>query len=165
MGVVAGYGFIVCGAVFVVVAHLAGLYLEGGALLFAAALTALTALTQQHAVRLPRAGVYWLLLALLLMIQARVMALPYASQSDMTAAIFVGLALLSWSARAWVLRIGQQQAVVILAWALLAGAYLQSLVGVLQFIGETSWLPGLLAGPGSIKFSASWGSAIIWGIT
>ena len=149
---------------------LAGLYLEGGALLFAAALTALTALTQQHAVRLPRASVYWLLLALLLVVQARAMALPYASQSDMTAAIFMGLALLSWSARAWVLRIGQQQAVVILAWALLAGAYLQSLVGVLQFIGETSWLPGLLAGPGQHQIFGQLGQRnhlghyLMWGV-
>lgn len=128
---------------------LPGLYLESGALLFAAVLAATTAATQRTALVLPKATLYWLVLAGLLMVQARVMALPYASQSDMTAAIFVGLALLSWAARVWVLRFGQRQAVAVVAWALLIGAYLQSLVCVLQFIGETSWLPGLMAGPGN----------------
>lgn len=128
---------------------LAGLYLEAGSMLFACLLVALSAGYRLPAVRLPEAGVYWLLLAVLLVLQARLLDLPYTSQSDMTAAIFLVLALLSWAVRLWVVRCGQAYVLQVVAWALLLGVLLQSGVCVLQFAGKTQWVPGVLSGGGN----------------
>ncbi|WP_082783622.1 PglL family O-oligosaccharyltransferase [Snodgrassella sp. CFCC 13594] len=128
---------------------LSSFYLENGTLFFAAALALATALTQFQRTGWPRVAVVLLVWAVLLMVQARIMRLPYVSQSDLTAAIFLILALLAWAARAWVLRVGQRQAVAVLAWALLIGAVLQSVVCILQFSGEAAAIPGVLPGPGN----------------
>lgn len=149
---------------------LSGMYLESGALLFALGVTAGTLAVFRARTPLPRAAWFWLVLALALAVQARVMDLPYFSQSDLAAAVCVGLAALSWTARVWVLRLGQDRAVRIVAWAVLAGALLQSAVCVLQFAGHTAWLPGLLAAPsptniyGQLAQRNHLGHYLMWGV-
>lgn len=150
---------------------LSGMYLESGALLFALLTVAATlAVCRRTRPPLPRATWFWLALALALAVQARVMDLPYHSQSDLAAAVCVVLAGLSWAARVWVWRLGQRRAVQIFAWALLAGALLQSLVCVLQFTGHTAWLPGLLAAPspanvyGQLAQRNHLGHYLMWGV-
>ena len=152
------------------VGPLSGLYLESGALLFALFITAGTSAAERTHIPLPRAAWFWLLIALAIAVQARVMDLPYYSQSDLAAAIFIGLAALSWAARVWVLRLGQGRAVQIVAWALLAGVFLQSVVCLLQFAGHTAWLPGLLAAPsptniyGQLAQRNHLGHYLMWGV-
>ncbi|MDF7676754.1 Wzy polymerase domain-containing protein [Neisseriaceae bacterium ESL0693] len=123
-------------------------YLESGTLLCVIFLVMLTVLTQNQREALPPASMVLLLFAVLLVLQARLMSLPYASQSDLSALLLVCLAALAWAARAWVVRIGQTEAVSIVAWAILIGTLLQSIVCVMQFTGTTSWIPGMLSGPG-----------------
>lgn len=123
---------------------LSSFYLEIASLFFAVVLAVLTMLTQSYRVALPSTSMFFIVLAVLLMVQARMMPLPYVSQSDLTATVFLGMALLAWTARAWVLRIGQHRAITILAWAILAGVLLQTIVCVLQFTGETHWLSSIL---------------------
>lgn len=127
---------------------LSSFYLDAGTLFFAVSLFGLTILTQNTRVLLPVASCGLLLLAALLMLQARVMKLPYVSQSDLAAIIFIIFAALAWSARAWVIRIGQKQAVTILAVALVIGVLLQTLVCAMQFAGIAGSVPGILPGPG-----------------
>lgn len=131
------------------VGTLSSFYLEAGTLFFVLCLAGLTVLTRKTQFSLPATTIGLLLLAILLVLQARIMQLPYASQSDLTALVFVMLAILAWVARDWVIRIGQTQAVTILAMALVLGVWLQSLVCVMQFTGVTSWIPGILNGPGN----------------
>ncbi|MCO6516007.1 MAG: pilin glycosylation ligase domain-containing protein, partial [Snodgrassella sp.] len=131
------------------VGTLSSFYLESGTLFFVLCLAGLTVLTRKTQFSLPATTIGLLLLAILLVLQARIMQLPYASQSDLTALVFMVLAILAWAARDWVIRIGQTQAVTILAMALVLGVWLQSLVCVLQFTGVTGWFPGILNGPGN----------------
>lgn len=128
---------------------LSSFYLDAGSLFFAVALFGLTVLTQKTKVRIPVASVGLLLLALLLMLQARIMRLPYTSQSDLAALVFIIFASLAWCARAWVIRIGQTQAVTIMAFAILIGVLLQTIVCALQFAGVAGSIPGVLPGPGN----------------
>lgn len=131
------------------VGTLSSFYLEAGTLFFALCLTGLTVLTRNTQFSFPPACISLLLLAFLLMLQARVMHLTYISQSDLTALVFVVMALLAWAARAWVIRIGQTQAVTILAMALVLGVLLQSIVCVMQFADIADRIPGILRGPGN----------------
>lgn len=131
------------------VGTLSSFYLETGTLFFVLCLAGLTVLTRKTKFSLPNSSIVLLVLALLLVIQARVMNLTYASQSDLTALVFVVMAILAWAARGWVIRIGQTQAVTILAMALVLGVLLQSLVCLMQFVGVNSWIPGILRGPGN----------------
>jgi O-antigen ligase len=131
------------------VGTLSSFYLEAGTLFFTLCLFGLTMLTRTTRCSLPATSIGLLLLAALLMLQARVMHLPYASQSDLTALVFAVLAMLAWAVRDWVVRIGQTPAVTILALALVLGVLLQSMVCVMQFTGVTGWIPGVLRGPGN----------------
>ena len=124
-------------------------YLEAGSLFFATILVGLTVLTQKFRVSLPPASIALLILAVLLIIQARYLQLPYLSQSDLTAFIFMVMAALAWAARVWVIRIGQTKAVTVLATALVIGVLLQTIVCALQFAGVAGSFPGVLAGPGN----------------
>lgn len=124
-------------------------YLESITLLFVLFLTIITILTQTKREALPPASIALLLLAVLLALQARIMALPYISQSDLSAVMLICMAALAWTARAWVVRIGQTKAVSIVAWAILLGTFLQSIVCLMQFTSTTSWIPGVLPGLGN----------------
>lgn len=131
------------------VGTLSSFYLDAGTLFFAIGLFGLTILTQKTRIRLPAATIGLILLAILLMLQARIIRLPYVSQSDLTALVFILFAALAWSARAWVVRIGQTEAVTILAFALVIGVLLQTIVCALQFVGVAGSIPGVLPGPGN----------------
>ncbi|EGY51766.1 PglL family O-oligosaccharyltransferase [Neisseria shayeganii] len=124
-----------------------GWLIESGSLLFAMLFVLLTAV-QGGRLRLPAVSWYFLALAVFWAVQARVLALPYAEMSDLTAAVWLGMALLAWACRVQVARLGQLKAADIFAWALLAGGLLQALVCVLQFGEWTAWLPGLMNAPG-----------------
>lgn len=131
------------------VGTLSSFYLESMTLLFVVLLATITVLTQSKQVALPPASWSLLCLAVLLMIQGRLLALPYISQIDLSALVLILMAALAWTARAWVIRIGQIEAVNILSWAILIGTLLQSVVCILQFIGHAGWMPGMLQGPGN----------------
>ncbi|WP_051940779.1 PglL family O-oligosaccharyltransferase [Stenoxybacter acetivorans] len=147
---------------------ISGFYLETASLYFALCLTLMTVLTQTRSIVLPKACVYWLMLVVLLVFQARLMSLPYAEQSDLTAIILLIMALLAYVCRIWVQRIGQINAVRILAWALLIGALLQGVVCVLQFIGFSS--PFISAPPsphyvyGQLGQRNHLGHYLMWGV-
>ncbi len=123
---------------------LSSFYLESGSLLFALVLVLASALTGKMGVRLPANSVYFLLLAAFWWIQARVMALPFPGMTDMAVWSFVVVALLAWACRGWVVSVGQDRVVDVLAWSLVVGALLQSVVCILQFSGWSEHFNGYI---------------------
>lgn len=124
-----------------------GWLIESGSFLFAALFAALSAALIAHK-RVSDVAVYALLLAAFWAWQGRMVAVPYTSLSDLTAIIWLGMALLAWACGLQVASLGQQKAADIFAWALVAGAVLQGMVCVLQFAEQTAWIPGLMNAPG-----------------
>ncbi|OSI33669.1 PglL family O-oligosaccharyltransferase [Neisseria dumasiana] len=120
------------------VGPLSSFYLEAGSLAGAVLLLLLTALTGRLNVRLPAASVYFLALAAFWWLQARLMNLTYPGMSDLAVSAFVIIALAAWACRSWVAGFGQERIVSVLAWTLLFGALIQSVVVVMQFTGWAS---------------------------
>ncbi|OAM29993.1 MULTISPECIES: PglL family O-oligosaccharyltransferase [Eikenella] len=147
-----------------------GWFIESGSLIFASLFALLTLWLNPVRARLPAAMVYFVLLAGFWVVQARILRLPYPQMSDLTAAVFCVMALLAWACRIQVARLGQDRVVEIFAWALLAGALLQGLVCVFQFIGHTGWLPGLMRSPhkyfvfGQVGQRNHLGHYMMWGV-
>ena len=147
-----------------------GWFIESGSLLFAALFALLTLWRNPARARLPGAMVFFVLLAGFWLVQARILRLPYPEMSDLTAAVFCVMALLAWACRLQVARLGQDRVAEIFAWALLCGAVLQGLVCVFQFIGHTSWLPGLMRAPqkyfvfGQVGQRNHLGHYMMWGV-
>lgn len=108
-------------------------FLEAASLLGVLVLVWLSAFSGCLKHRLPRASVYFLLLAVFWAMQARVMDLTYVGLSDMVSWSFVILALGCWAAQGWVLKIGSERALSLLAAMLVLGSTLQAAVGWLQY--------------------------------
>ena len=124
-----------------------GWMIESGSVLFAGLFVLVTAWSAKT-VRLPAAAWYFVMLAVFWVLQARIVPVHYVEMSDLTAVVFLAMALLAWACRVQVARLGQSRVADIFAWALLVGAGLQAVVCVLQFAEWTSWLPGLMNAPG-----------------
>ena len=124
-------------------------YLENGSLVFALLLVLCTALTGRLKKGLPRASVYFLLLAAFWWLQARLMGLVYPGQSDQAVWTFVILALTVWALAGWVAAVGQERVADTLVWVLLAGVLLQCGVAWMQFSGWAAEFPGILSYRGS----------------
>ncbi|WP_312266929.1 Wzy polymerase domain-containing protein [Neisseria sp.] len=123
---------------------LSSFYLESGSLLFALILVLTSALAGKMNVRLPANSVYFLLLAAFWWAQARIMALPFPGVSDMAVWSFAVIALLAWACRGWVVSVGQDKVGAVLAWALVVGSLLQSVVCILQFGGWSDHFSGYI---------------------
>lgn len=115
------------------------------------------------------APLYCLLLAVFWAVQARLVPTVYVEMSDLTAAVWLAMALMAWMCRRTAALIGQEAAAVLLARALLAGALLQGAVCVLQFAGADN-LPGILRAPGDYFVYGQLGQRnhlghyLMWGI-
>lgn len=152
------------------VGPLSSYYLESGSLLFALILVLATALTGKMSVRLPANSVYFLVLAAFWWLQARVMALPFPGMSDMAVWSFVIIALLAWACRGWVVAVGQDKVGTVLAWALVVGALLQSVVCIVQLGGWSSQFSGYILSShsgnvmGQLAQRNHLGHYMMWGI-
>lgn len=126
------------------VGPLSSFYLESGSLIGVLLLVLLTLISGCLKASVPRATVYFLLLAVFWAAQARIMGLTYPGLSDMTAWSFVILALGAWAVQSWVARLGLERAVSLLAFALLLGCLLQSVIGWLQYTDLAAHFKGIL---------------------
>ncbi len=126
------------------VGPLPSFFLEAGSLLGCLALLALTLFSGCLKARPPAASYYFMALAVFWAAQARIMQLAYVGMSDMAAWTFVILALLCWACRGWMVRLGTERAVSILAGVLLLGAVLQAAVGWLQYADLAGKFHGVL---------------------
>ena len=126
------------------VGPLPSFFLEVGSLLGCLALLALTLFSGCLKARPPAASYYFVALAVFWAAQARIMQLAYVGMSDMAAWTFVILALLCWACRGWMVRLGTERAVSILAGVLLLGAVLQAAVGWLQYADLAGEFDGML---------------------
>lgn len=135
----------------------AGFFLETISVLSALSLVLMTVMVARHlnplnpslnsAVRaqaFPHASIYFLILAVFWAIQARVLDVVYIGLSDMMAWVWVVFALLAWACRRWVRAFGQESIVTILAWVILIGTLLQSVVAWLQYTDLASHFSGYL---------------------
>lgn len=126
------------------VGPLPSFFLEAGSLLGCLALLALTLFSGCLKARPPAASYYFMALAVFWAAQARIMQLAYVGMSDMAAWTFAILALLCWACRGWMVRLGTERAVSILAGVLLLGAVLQAAVGWLQYADLAGKFHGVL---------------------
>lgn len=151
-----------------------GFFIESGSLIFALLFVLATAILSWNALsgclnRVPRASWYFLAMAAFFAIQARAMDVVYVGQSDMVAWTLVVYALLAWACRGFVNRLGQTQVVEILAWVLLLGATLQSVVGWLQYTDWARYFSGyLMYRPniveGQLGQRNHFGHYLMWGV-
>ncbi|MDK4683393.1 Wzy polymerase domain-containing protein [Kingella negevensis] len=123
---------------------LSSFFLEAGALLFALVFVVLTAVSGSLKSKLPDSSWYFLILAAFWAVQARAMNLPYLGMSDMVSWTFVIIALMCWACRSWVLKLGAERVISVLAGALLVGSLAQATVGWLQYTGWASKFSGYL---------------------
>ena len=126
------------------VGPLPSFFLEAGSLLGCLALLALTLFSGCLKAHPPAASYYFMALAVFWAAQARIMQLVYVGMSDMAAWTFAILALLCWACRGWMVRLGTERAVSILAGVLLLGAVLQAAVGWLQYADLAGKFHGVL---------------------
>jgi len=135
------------------VGMLSSFYLEAGSLLFALIFVLMSVVmfwgnasgfSGSLKQNCPPASIYFIVLAIFWAMQARIMKLPYIGLSDMVAWTFVVYALVGWACRGWVLRVGQERVVSILAWVLVLGACLQGVVAWLQYSGKAAAFSGYL---------------------
>lgn len=127
------------------VGPLPSFFLETGSLLFALLLVLFTVGAGcLRGVRVPASSWYFVALAGLWAFQARWLDLTYVGMSDMVAYTFLILALLCWACRGWVLNIGAERAVSVLASVIVLGCVAQSLIGWLQYTGLAAHFSGYL---------------------
>ena len=126
------------------VGPLPSFFLEAGSLLGCLALVALTLFSGCLKTRIPAASYYFAALAIFWAAQARIMQLTYIGMSDMVAWTFTILVLLCWACHGWMVRLGTERAMSILAGVLLLGAVLQAAVGWLQYADLASKFHGVL---------------------
>ena len=149
---------------------LSSFYLESGSLLFALLLVLVSAWTGRLSGKPPAASVYFLSLAAYWWVQARVMHLVYPGMSDMAVWSFVVIALLAWICRGWVVAVGQESVAAVLAWVLVIGALLQSVVCILQFGGWSGQFSGYILSStannvmGQLAQRNHLGHYMMWGI-
>lgn len=151
------------------VGPLSSFYLESGSLLLILFWVLWSAGVGCLKVALPRGSVYFLLLALFWAVQARVMGLAYPGLSDMVAWSFVVFALACWAGRGWVLEVGQERVLSVLAVALVVGGVLQSVVAWLQYTGLARWFSGYLmfrqgVVEGQLAQRNHLGHYVMWGV-
>lgn len=143
-------------------------FIESGALFFAL-LFVLFATWKAPRIRLPATTVFFLILAAFWSIQARVLHLVYPEMSDLTAFIFVCMAMLAWACRLQVIRLGQAAVVEIFAGTLLVGALLQGVVCIIQFVGYSGSLSWVVTTPvyavvGQLSQRNHLGHFMMWGV-
>ncbi|WP_416191261.1 Wzy polymerase domain-containing protein [Neisseria sp. CCUG12390] len=154
------------------VGPLSSFYLEAASLLGAVVFVLATACYGLLNVRLPTAGVAFLVLAAFWWIQARVLNLTYPGMSDMVVWTFVILALAAWAVRGWIAEYGQERIVTVFAWSLLSGALIQAVIAFMQFKGWAGEeiFKGILAYGGSNNVSGQLGQRnhlghyLMWGV-
>lgn len=120
-------------------------------------------------VAIPRSSIYFFGVAIFWAIQARVMHLVYPGMSDMVAWAFVIFALGCWAAKGWMMRIGHERALSILAFALVIGCLLQTVVMWLQYTGNAryfshyiAYYPGVIEG--QLGQRNHLGHYVMWGV-
>ena len=149
---------------------LAGFHIENTAFILALLAALLAACGGGFRVALPRASYYFMMLALFWWVQARWMALPFQGNSDMVAAVFIGVALLAWAVRFWVLCFGQERVLAVIAWGLVVGALLQSAVMVMQFADWEHYFHGVVSHTSSQNIFGQLGQRnhlghyMLWGV-
>lgn len=154
------------------VGPLSSFYLEAASLLGAVVFVLATACCGLLNVRLPAAGVAFLVLAAFWWLQARFLGLAYPGMSDMVVWTFVILALTAWAVRGWVAEYGQERIVTVFAWSLLFGAIIQAVIAFMQFKGwaGAEMFKGILAYGGSDNVSGQLGQRnhlghyLMWGV-
>ncbi|ULJ64078.1 O-antigen ligase family protein [Wielerella bovis] len=144
-------------------------FLESGSLFFALILVLLTVFSGSLKSKITDSFWYFIVLAAFWAIQARAMNLTYLGMSDMVSWTFVILALMCWACRGWVLKLGAERAVSILAAALLLGALANAAIGWLQYTGLASKFQGYLmyrAGivEGQLAQRNHFGHYLMWGV-
>lgn len=151
-----------------------GFFIESGSLIFVLLFVLMAVILSRKTLsgclnHVPRASWYFLVLAVFFAIQARALDVVYVGQSDMVAWSLMGYALLAWACRGFVHRLGQEQVVTILAWVLLLGATLQSVVGWLQytdlarhFSGYLMYRPNIVEG--QLGQRNHFGHYLMWGV-
>lgn len=126
-----------------------GFFIESGSLILVLLFVLTTAFLSSSLLSgclktIPNVSWYFLAMAAFFAIQARVMDVVYVGQNDMVAWSLVIYALLGWACRGLINRLGQEQVVEILAWVLLLGATIQSLIGWLQYTGFAKYFSDYL---------------------
>lgn len=119
-------------------------YIESISLIGILLLVLITLFTGSLKAAIPRVSWYFWTLAVFWAVQARVMHLDYVGLSDMAAWSFVIMGLGTWAVQSWVERLGLDKALSLLAFALLIGCFLQSVIGWLQYTGLATHFSGLL---------------------
>lgn len=118
---------------------------------------------------LPRASWYFFAVAIFFAVQARVMDVVYVGQSDMVAWSLVVYGLLAWACRGFIRQLGQEQVVEVLAWVLVLGAAMQSVVGWLQYTDLARYFSGYLmyrpnVVEGQLGQRNHFGHYMMWGV-
>lgn len=112
-----------------------GFYLEAASAAGVLCLTLISARHTLHRPPIPALSICLLVLAAYWWLQARLMDLLYPGMNDIVVWSFIILAFAAWSCRSLNARFGQEQVVTAFAWALLAGALMQTVVALIQFSG------------------------------
>lgn len=147
-----------------------GWYLESIALALALGVVGFTALSGSLKTLPPLLSWLWVGLALYVSVQARLMELPFVGQSDLAAVIFVGMALLTWAAQGLNLRFGTEKVAETVAWALVFGVLLQSVVCAAQFLDYAKATHGLILYLGNTDMAGQLGQRnhlghyMMWGV-
>lgn len=151
------------------VGPLNSLFLETGSLAGVLILTLLAAFSGCLNIKIPRASRYLLVLAAFWWLQARLMGLVYAGQSDMVSGTFLVLALGCWAVRGWVVKIGTERTLSVLAAVLVIGCTMQAVIGWMQYWGWASKFSGyLMYRPGIVEGQLAqrnhFGHYLMWGM-
>ncbi len=144
-------------------------YLESISTLLALVFILCTCLSLRLWPTIPTASKCCLMLAALWWLQARLMHLPYVGQSDLMVGFWLLAALLAWAVSAWVRQLGRARMMDLVAWALLLGTGIQSVICLLQFLDVPhigAWVlyiqPHLVVG--NIGQRNNLGHYLFWGL-
>lgn len=151
------------------VGPLNSLFLETGSLAGVLILTLLAAFSGCLNIKIPRASWYLLALAAFWWLQARLMGLVYVGLSDMVSGSLLILALGCWAVRGWVVKIGAERALSVLAAVLVIGCTMQAIIGWMQYLGWAGKFSGYLmyrAGivEGQLAQRNHFGHYLMWGM-
>ena len=117
--------------------HLYYFYVEQLPLVVSLLLFVGTAFSGGLKIKVPTGFYYFAVAAVFVWWQARVLHLPLTGPNDGAAAVLLICGFLYWAVKGLSAKYGQQQILTIVAWLLLIGSLLQSMVAILQL---TEWL-------------------------
>lgn len=98
---------------------------------------------------LPGSSVYCFALAVYWCFQPLVVDLPYWGQNIRVALLFILLGLMAWSVQGLLLQHGRDRVIQWVAWAVVIGVVIQSIVLLLQFSGLSEWVKWFVFSDGS----------------